>query len=187
MNKELNPTATSVGLLRGPSTLQTQCGVELSPLSCGVLMNRAASNNRPGHRAESNAQTRFNSTARQRPVQASFSLATSSNPTRLPANEPFAKPVLTGDRHLLRALRAAEMAAWEAARPSTTEPSSTASSAPPMRRVRLPVPVEEVREALFLVILVACAVTAVVIGLKDVANLFASWAQVARGIQQLLQ
>ncbi|MEI9863475.1 MAG: hypothetical protein WDN00_02760 [Limisphaerales bacterium] len=43
--------------------------------------------------------------------------ARSSKPMRIPLPAIAARPVLRGDRHYLRALRAAEMDAWQAGRP----------------------------------------------------------------------
>jgi hypothetical protein len=94
-----------------------------------------------------------------------------------------AHPVLVGDRDMLRKLRAAEMAAWEAVRPNSL---SERASAPPSAK---PAPGRSARAGKFRLwlwlVLAACGTVAVSLDLQDLSLLLEGWSQLVWGIRGL--
>jgi len=84
---------------------------------------------------------------------------------------------------LLRRLRAAEMAAWEAFGHGTLLGQATPES---NTSARLLPPGSSRTETLLLFALGAAAVAGVVLGLVDLHDLLAGWARFTSGIQNLL-
>jgi hypothetical protein len=108
----------------------------------------------------------------------------SSTPVRvLPVTlpRPTASPILVGDRQTLRALRAAEMDAWEAG------DSAGRQTRKPTVVPRLPAPVRQDKDAWFSLVLACCAVAGVLIGAHDIASFLAGWSRVLDGVHLLIR
>ena len=99
-----------------------------------------------------------------------------TQPTRL---------VLKGDREMLRAMRAAEMAVWDAAQPALTfEPQAVPL---PKRAPRLPAPDGGASaEAWLFLFLAAGAATAAWLGVGDISSLVTGWTKFVDGIRNLI-
>jgi hypothetical protein len=87
---------------------------------------------------------------------------------------------------MLRALRAAEMASWEAAHPSTlAEPAAAGLKVRPL--FKFPGRPSGPTESWMFLTIALCAAVALVIGFNDVSALLAGWSRMAEGIHLLLQ
>lgn len=108
-----------------------------------------------------------------------------ARPQRVALRQPFAGPVLVGDRETLRRLRAAEMAAWEAVRPKTTAKAEDVET-------KKPVPYAEERgrgisaENLLFIALSVAGIGAGLISIQDITALLTQWAEFVSGIGKLL-
>ena len=93
---------------------------------------------------------------------------------------------MVGNREMLRRLRAAEMAAWEAARPNTAVVNSAC-----VRVDESETQVHEYRKSSrlsigFLLLLAACGSVALSLDLLDFSLLYTGWSQLLSGIRSLL-
>lgn len=104
---------------------------------------------------------------------------------RIPVAVAPAHPVLVGDRDVLRKLRAAEMAAWEAKLPKTqtAEASAKEASGPPKERT--PRSPRTLKFWLLLLPLV-CGTVLVSLDLQDFSLLAAGWSQLVAGLRSLV-
>jgi len=105
--------------------------------------------------------------------------------TQLP--RPTAKPILVGDPNTLRALRAAEMAAWNAGSSTKLNVRSDATQHKALRTPRLPTPERSDDDVWGLLTLTLCAVAGLIIGMGDLSSFLAGWTRVMAGIRLLLQ
>jgi hypothetical protein len=143
-------------------------------------------NNQNNHIIGLNRQTYNQGSTRSREFlgPASFRRAGSSKAIRIAVPHKLAQPLLVGDRQTLRALRAAEMAAWESVKPSTRETPNREESKPITRFRVLP---EHSRiEGWFFVAVAGCATVAVVAGFSDLSKLLAGWSRFVEGIRLLI-
>jgi hypothetical protein len=87
---------------------------------------------------------------------------------------------------MLRALRAAEMAAWEAA--GSTAPRSAAVPRSEGQHSAAPLPVSPPsgKEAVLFLALAGAAFAGLVVGLEDLSHLLNDWSQMVDGIRLLL-
>jgi len=104
----------------------------------------------------------------------------------VPLPRPTASPILVGDRQTLRALRAAEMAAWEAAGTPGYKPTKEFQKHS-IPAPRLPSPARADKDVWGLLVLAGCAAAGLVVGVHDLGSLFAGWARVLEGIRLLIQ
>src|SRR6185369_14124237 len=90
------------------------------------------------------------------------------------------------ERQLRRAVRAAEMAAWEAVSPSTRfQPSATGARS--LREVVRASTREGIdRESLLIFVLAAAGLLALFFALQDTSHLLARWSQFVDGIRNLI-
>jgi hypothetical protein len=96
------------------------------------------------------------------------------------------RPVLVGDRQILRNLRAAEMAAWESERPQTTVERQR--SAPKSEKLwQLRPDRSHLGESLLFLLLATCAGAASFAGLGDISELVNRWSLFVQGIRNLLE
>ena len=112
------------------------------------------------------------------------SLTSTPKPLRVAIPPQGPHLLLVGDRHMLRALRAAEMAAWNATPPVTRNSLQNVSSQ--RKAVRLPVPPVNKNESLLLAILALGALASVCIGVQDMNALLMGWSHMVNGIRSLL-
>jgi hypothetical protein len=89
------------------------------------------------------------------------------------------RPLPARERAWRRAVRTAEMAAWEAFPP---KPAAAMAEKP----ARLPRPEKSRREAVALLLVGLCALAAVTLGLVEVGNLLRHWPQFVDGIRHFL-
>jgi len=90
------------------------------------------------------------------------------------------------NREVLRAMRAAEMAAWEAAPPST-RPAPAASPARSLREIVAPHTRQGLdRETVLIGLLAVAGLVAVLCVLQDTSALLNRWTQFVDGIRNLL-
>jgi hypothetical protein len=95
------------------------------------------------------------------------------------------RPILAGDREILRKLRAAEMAGWEAARPRTTAEQLEVQQEGE-KLWRLPAKDALRGEALSFLILSLCAAVILFVCAGDLSELLNGWSQFIEGIGKLL-
>jgi hypothetical protein len=87
---------------------------------------------------------------------------------------------------MLRAMRAAEMALWEAARPAAAPKAEVTIG---RSRATRPFPQSSHRagvETWLFSILAGCAIGSLFLGLKDISSLLTGWSHFADGIRYLL-
>src|SRR5262249_17025899 len=107
---------------------------------------------------------------------------TSRTSLRIPSGLVTDRPRLIGNPQMLRELRAAEMAAWEAIRPSTK-----LEARPPCQRQteslwRLALNAAPKKDAWVLFVLALCAAAAVGVGLCDISRLVQGWSHFVEGL-----
>jgi len=103
---------------------------------------------------------------------------------------PTTRPILVGDRQTLRALRAAEMAAWEAGSSGVLKERCQASqptTLPATPAPRLPAPLRAGSEGWGIMILAVCAVAGLFVGMQDLNTLLDGWGRILDGIRLLIQ
>jgi hypothetical protein len=107
-----------------------------------------------------------------------------ARPLRIPAVTLPVRVMLRGDRETLRALRAAEMAVWDASRPTATAETVHA----PERIQRLPTPASSgaTAEAWLFLVLAVGATAALWFGLSDISKLIAGWTNFVHGVENLI-
>ena len=121
------------------------------------------------------------------PSRAYVGLNRAGIPSPVVLPRPTSQPILVGDRQTLRALRAAEMAAWEAASSAVRKAQGQASQPTNSPAPRLPAPLRTGSDAWGIFLLAGCAAVGLFVGIQDLSRLFAGWGQVLDGIRLLLQ
>jgi hypothetical protein len=123
----------------------------------------------------------------KRPIPvAPFGVIHAARPMRIRIVNQPARLVLKGDRELLRALRAAEMASWDAARPAGTVELEVMPIRKPLKRLPSPLPRGATVEGWLFLVLAACAAAAACLGLGDISKLISGWTQFMHGIANLI-
>jgi hypothetical protein len=105
---------------------------------------------------------------------------------RIPIVNQPARLMLKGDRELLRALRAAEMASWDAVRPAVTREPVVMPARKPLTRLPALPPRGAAMEGWLFLVLAVCAVAAACLGLSDISKLISAWTQFMHGIANLI-
>ena len=112
------------------------------------------------------------------------------SPSRKPLTNPArfvtGRPALVGNRQTLREFRAAEMAAWEAIRPSTKLDGRAPREHQPESLWRLATNTSLKKEAWLILLLAVCAAAAVGLGLCDISRLITGWSRFVEGIHNFL-
>ena len=111
---------------------------------------------------------------------------TSSPSPRIPSLLVTGRPRLIGNPQMLRELRAAEMAAWEAVHPTTKLDGHAPHQRQPEPLWRLATNANLKKETWLIFALLLCAGAAVALGLFDIARLLQSWSHFVQGIRNFL-
>jgi hypothetical protein len=154
----------------------------------GMRFVGATRNATPNHSTmKANLQSLRGKMPANSPSRAYVGLNPSGIPSAVALPRPTAQPILVGDRQTLRALRAAEMAAWEAASSAVRKAQGEASQPTNSPAPRLPAPLRTGSDAWGIFLLAGCAAAGLFVGIQDLSSLFAGWGQVLNGIRLLLQ
>jgi hypothetical protein len=112
--------------------------------------------------------------------------ARQGQPPRRPTLSSGARPELTSNPNLLRALRAAEMAVWDSIAPHTCAGTNPAVAASRPGYVKLDPRRALDTEALLWFALAGSALLGVLLGVYDISELLNGWSRFVQGIRNLI-